>query len=169
MSWEVNRAIARIFNTFKRVKNGIYPEDVEALKVLNEMNEKKAKEFVTGNLVFAKLYCLSLRQNLNYYGDIKTAIKGISSELSKPLDFQIEMLTKEINQNDLNNFLKEKGIDLTETYFQDSKKGQEEINILKDNEKEIINQLSKNWSYKNIETSFYKSANDVLKDLNHYE
>lgn len=168
MGWIEKKSIQRIFNTFKRLKTGIYTEDIEALKQLNESNENASKTFVHGNLVFAKLYAISLRQNLNYYGSVKMAIKGINDELSKGINFQIEMLTKEINQKDLNDYFVSIGVNMDKVFLNVSEQGIYENNILKENQKEIVEKLKNNWSFKNVEQSFYKSANDVLKDINNY-
>lgn len=168
MGWIEKKSITRIFNTFKRLKTGIYTEDIEALKQLNESNENASKSFVHGNLVFAKLYALALRQNLNYYGSVKMAIKGINEELSKDINFQLGMLTKEINQKEINEYFKSLGFDMDKVFISDSVNGILENNILKENEKEIVAKLKNNWSLENVSQSFYKSANDVLKDVNNY-
>ena len=168
MGWIEKKSITRIFNTFKRLKSGVYSEDIDALKQLNEANENTSKALVHGNLVFAKLYAIALRQNLSYYGDVKMAIKGINEELSKDINFQIEMLTKEINQKDFNDYLISIGFEMDKHFISDSVKGVIENNILNENQKEIIEKLKNNWSFKNVEQSFYKSANDVLKDVNNY-
>lgn len=160
MSWEEKKALNRIYSTFKRLKTGIFKEDVEALKTLNEFNESISKKTVHGNLVFAKLYCICLRQNLNYYGSVKLAIKGINKELRLPLDFQIEQLTKEINHNEFIIYLKESGVDMSITSNNE--------NIIKENKKEFTEKFLNSWSKKQVEESFYKSANDVLKEINNY-
>lgn len=169
MGWIEKKSIARIFNTFKRLKDKVYSEDIDALKQLNEANENASKSFVHGNLIFAKLYALALRQNLNYYGSIKMAIKGINDELSKDINFQLEMLTKEINQKEINEYFKSLGFDMDKVFISDSVNGILENNILKENEKEIVAKLKNNWSLENVSQSFYKSANDVLKDVNNYK
>lgn len=44
MSWITENAMKRVFNAFKRSKDKIYKEDIEALKVLNEelLNNQKS-------------------------------------------------------------------------------------------------------------------------------
>ena len=46
MSWTEQNAFKRIYNVFKRNKNNIYSEDIDALKLLNTALENKNKEFV---------------------------------------------------------------------------------------------------------------------------
>lgn len=160
MGWTEKKAINRIFNTFKRAKDKIYQEDVDALKVLNEFNEEQSKKFVEGNLVFAKLYAIALRQNLNYYGGIKMAIKGINSELSKPLDYHLQLFTKELNDNDFLNYIESIGGKmLLES---------DNTHLLSEHQNEIKERLLTNWTKENVEKSFFKSANDVLKEINNY-
>lgn len=158
MGWQEKKAITRIFNTFKRVK--VYDEDINALKLLNDFNEEECKKFISSNLIFAKLYCLVLRQNIEYYGDIKSAIKGINKELSLPINQSIEILTKVLNHKENVNYFKSIGVDF------DTRK--DETEIIKENQKEITNHLLKSWTFENVEKSFYKSANDTLKEINNY-
>lgn len=160
MGWEEKKALNRIFNTFKRIKNGIYQEDIDALKTLNESNELNSKQNVKDNLIFAKLYCIALRQNLDYYGSIKMAIKGINKQLGLPLNFQIEQLTNDLNHKDFCNYLKESGFSLELASNNDE--------MVLNNQKELYEKLSKSWDLKKVEESFYKSANEVLKDINNY-
>ena len=87
MSWTEQNAFKRIYNVFKRNKNNIYSEDIDALKLLNTALENKNKEFVTKNLLYAKLLAIQLNQNLMYYGNIEQAINKIKYDLSLPLNF----------------------------------------------------------------------------------
>jgi hypothetical protein len=51
MSWNDKRHITRIFNAFKRNKERIYKEDIEALKSLDELINDNSKSITTGNLI----------------------------------------------------------------------------------------------------------------------
>lgn len=167
MSWEYKKAVSRIFSTFKRLNKQIYEEDVEALKLLNECIENQSKQAVHSNLIYSKILVLYLRQNLNFYGDIKTAIKALSVELGMPINYQIELLKSELNNNEFNKYIKSIGIsDCLNS--ESSTKNAEELKTIKDNQAEIIEKLMKSWSYENVEKSFYNSANDILKDINNY-
>lgn len=165
MSWEQRKNVLRIFNTFKRLKDKIYIQDKEALESLNNSVLNASKQHSNNNLLFAKLLALSIRQNLHYYGSVKMAIKGISSELVKPINFQLEMLTMELNQRELNHYFNSIGI----VDWKNSKELESNNIITNEKQKEIIEKLTKNWSFENVETSFYSSANDILKEINNYK
>jgi len=74
MSWKSDNSVKRIFNTFKRLKSQIFNQDIEALKQLNDELNYTQKSYVVDNLLFAKLLCYVINQNLHGCSDIKTAI-----------------------------------------------------------------------------------------------
>ena len=160
MSWSNKKHIARIFNAFKRNKDRIYKEDIDALKSLDELINENSKAITTGNLVFAKLLCLYLRQNAYYYKGVKPAIKALQRDLKQPLEFNLTLLTKELNNIELTSFLKDKDVDCDKWY---TKK-----NLKKEDEQEVINKILNEWTLEIVEKAFYNSANDLLKDIENY-
>jgi len=165
MSWQVHNALKRVFNSFKRNKKGIYNEDLEALKLINEAIENATKNYVNDNLLYAKLLCVHLRQNVLHFGDIQQAIKQIKSELEIPLQAHIQYLEKQMNDTDLKNYLKSIGITIDFETKEDLDQNKKSIS---ENQKAIIEKLKTNWSFSNVEKSFYNSANTFLKDPNNY-
>lgn len=145
MAWKEKNAIKRIYNTFKRLKSGIYTEDAEALKTLNEWLENESANFVDDNRLFAKILCINLTQNLNYYGDMNIAKNNLLKALQLPLDHHIEMMVDCFNMHDRDKFFKE------------GHTTQEEIN-------KIMNP----WTFEKVSQSFYKTANDILKDIENH-
>jgi cupin superfamily acireductone dioxygenase involved in methionine salvage len=141
MSWEQKRYVTKIFNAFKRNKERIYKEDIEALKNLDEFINESSKNLTKDNLIYAKLLCVFLRQNIHYYKDIKFAIKELKFQLNIPLDRQIELLTYDLNLISLQN----------ET-----------------DAKELFKKMDNDWSKEQVEKSFYNSANDILKEIENY-
>jgi cupin superfamily acireductone dioxygenase involved in methionine salvage len=141
MSWEQKRYVTKIFNAFKRNKERIYKEDIEALKNLDEFINESSKNLTKDNLIYAKLLCVFLRQNIHYYKDIKFAIKELKFQLNIPLDRQIELLTYDLNLISLQN----------ET-----------------DAKEVFKKMDNVWSKEQVEKSFYNSANDLLKEIENY-
>ena len=160
MSWQNKKHVTRIFNAFKRNKERIYKEDIEALKSLDELINDNSKSITTGNLIYAKLLCLYLKQNANYYKGVKMAIKGLQSELKRPLEYHLEMLTKELNNIELINYFESKGIDLSNGYCD------KKVNAADNHD--LINKLTSEWSFEIVEKSFYNSANDLLKNVENY-
>ena len=169
MSWTEQNAFKRIYNVFKRNKNNIYSEDIEALKLLNTALENKNKEFVTQNLLYAKLLAIQLNQNLMYYGSIEEAIKKIKYDLSLSLNYNLIYLQKNLNNTELINYFKSIGVNTSNPHLLSDEQNQNDKNIISDNQKEIIEQLKKNWDFKLVEKSFVKTANELLKDINYYE
>lgn len=141
MSWENKRNVAKIFNAFKRNKERIYKEDIEALKNLDEFINESSKTLTKDNLLYAKLLCVFLRQNIHHYKDVKFAIKELKFQLNIPLDRQIELLTYDLN--------------LIELQKQETPEA-------------VLDKLKKPWSKEVVEKSFYNSANDLLKEIENY-
>jgi len=141
MSWEQKRYVTKIFNAFKRNKERIYKEDIEALKNLDEFINESSKNLTKDNLIYAKLLCVFLRQNVHHYKDIKFAIKELKFQLNIPLDRQIELLTYDLNLITLQN----------ET-----------------DAKEVFKKMDNAWTKEQVEKSFYNSANDLLKEIENY-
>lgn len=160
MSWKSDKAIERLVKTFQRVKNQIFEQDVEAIKTINETIETNEKQYVTDNILFAKLLCHFLNLNLHHHGNMKIAIKEADNVFKMSLREHIEIITKNLNDQDVINFLKGLGADM------ESFSNQPEL--LSKNEKEIIERLQTNWELTKVSKSFYNTANEFLRDTNNY-
>jgi len=161
MSWKTDNSIKRIFNTFKRLKTQIFNQDIEALKLLNDTIAGHEKAYVNDNLLYAKLVCYMINQNLHHHGNIKTSIKVIADVLKEPLDFHLQNLHKNLNNQDILNYLKSSGLNIDSN-------NSSKISELNGNEKEFLDKLKTNWTYEKVEHSFYNSANDFLKETENY-
>jgi hypothetical protein len=168
MSWKEDNALDKILNVFKRFKEQkgkIYDNDIEALRTLKEASVNRSEANVNDNILFAKLLAMQLRQEIDYFGDLQMAIKSISANLGEPMGYHIEKLRMQINNTaDINHF-KNIGIDISE----DTKAAREEHkNILESEQKGFFDKITKFWNYEKVSSSFYSTANDLLKDLNNY-
>lgn len=161
MSWKSDLAIKRIFNSFKRLKNQIFSQDIDALKLLNETILESEKKYVNDNLLYAKLLCIALRYRTEYYSDIKTALKSIDSDLNIELNEQIKLLQISLNNIDKLNYLKSIGFDLDNENLS-------KIEELNGNQKQFLEKLKTNWTYESVHKSFMNSANDFLQDIKNY-
>lgn len=162
MAWKETNAIRRIYNVFKRSKDKIYKEDIEALKLINDKIECENNISVNDNILYAKLLCLIIRHDVMHYGNIKMAIKKANDNLTMPLSAHIELLKINLNQNDLNQYLESIGFDynnLNET----------QISEIDKKENGIIEKLKNNWTYQNVEKSFYNTANEFLLNIENYK
>lgn len=161
MSWLSDNAVKRIFNAFKRSKDKIYKEDIDALKLLNDELINSQKQYVNDNILYAKLLSVILMHEIRYFKDMKMAIKNVNGMFLLPLENHIENLRNELNTNDVNLYFESIGIDLNSDKNEDK--------IIENNQKEIIEKLNKFWDYLKVEKSFYNTANDFLKDFNNYK
>jgi len=151
MSWQEQTALRRVFNVFKRNKTNVYPEDINALKTLNESLEAYQKEFVNDNKLFAKLLSLQITQNVRYYGSIETALIALKDDLKNPLEYNITFLQQELNQRAVNDYL------------------EQNKTITPENKKEFQKKLLESWSLQNVEKSFYNTANEIIKNIDFYK
>ena len=167
MSWITDNAVKRIFNSFKRLKNQIYEQDIEALKLLNDELVNSQKRYVNDNILFLKLLTMNIRLEAEHFQDIKTAKVNLAKGLSLPLDYHIEKLRLSLNNIDLNNYLKSIGIEPDHLDFSKEKK-ETDLSIIKEKESEIIEKLKASWTYQKVENSIYNTTNEFLKDINNY-
>ena len=161
MSWQSDKSLKRIFNTFKRLKNNIFNEDIEALKQLNDELLNSQKSNVIDNILFAKMLCVHLRQNLEFYSDIKLAIKKSNDDLKQPLNFHLQVLLQSLNNTDKINYLKSLNIDFDGIDLQNE-------SLTNEMQKEFIEKIKTNWSYDLLEKSFLKTTNEFINDVDNY-
>ena len=167
MSWTTDNAVKRIFNSFKRLKNQIFEQDIEALKLLNEELINNQKNYVNDNILFAKLLSHVLRNELKHQGSMKMAVKSIDSILKVPISHHTEFLRMELNLKDDLDYLE--SLNINTNHFNDKKSVNEnDLKVLLENQKGIAERLTKFWNYDKVEKSFYNSANEFLKDVNNY-
>ena len=167
MSWKIENAKNRVFNVFKRNKDKIYKEDIEALKTINTELELKRDKYVNDNLLFAKLLVYVLDRNVHQNGDIKASIKIVADILKEPLDYHLEMFQINLNQKGIDSYLQTLGYNLEHLNHDKKVKEQNEL-ILKDNQKEILVKLKANFTLENVKKSFYNTANQFLQETDNY-
>lgn len=169
MSWKTDIAFKRIFNVFKRNKEKVYKEDIEALKLINETLEEANKQFVTKNLLYAKLLAVQLNQNLVHYSDMKMAIKKVSEDLTMPLSVHLEFLKTNLNDIDIIKFYKSIGLFVGNPNLMTEEEKENDLKLISENQKEIIEKMKNSWGFDEVEKSFVKTANEFLKEVTYYE
>ena len=160
MNWKVENKLKRIFGVFKRSKSQIFPEDIEALKFVSETLAEAGKGNVQDNILFAKLLCYVLNQNLHYHGSMKQSISEVGSVFKKPLNHHISILAINLNNQILNNYLKSININFDNL--------DDQTEIIKANEKEIIEKIKSEYTTDKVEKSFVKTVNEFLTDIDNY-
>jgi len=161
MSWKDKSNLSRVFNVFKRSKDKVYKEDINALKELETAINDYSKRIAKDNLIYSKLLAIYLIQNSYYLGSAKEAIKALQKELKEPIDYHLQRLTIDLNNLELTAFLKEKDLN-PNLWFEKFR----ELN--KEQEESVTEKIKNLWTYETVEKSFYSSANDLLKDLENY-
>lgn len=171
MSWKSENAVKKLYDALKRFKKQnliIYKSEIDALKIINTELENSNRKYVNDNILFAKLLVYVLDRNLHHNGDIKACIKIASNIIKEPLDYHLQMFHNNLNQKGIDNYLQTLGFNLDHLDSSERK----QINndkILKENEKEIIEKLKINWTFENVNKSFYNTANEFLKDIDNYK
>lgn len=150
-SWKDHNAIQRIFNVFQKNKERVYPQDIEALKHLNELVEQSAEKTAIDNILFSKLLCCAMRYHIQYYGNIHDAKKQMAYDLRVDMNVHLFELAKALNESD------------KIAFFETIKE-----NEISQNQQAIIDKLNTNWSIENVTKSFYKTCNDFIKDIQNY-
>jgi len=164
MSWLTDNALKRIASAFKRSKEKVYKEDIQALQLLSDELVSNQKKYVNDNILFAKLLSHVLINDLKHYGSMRMAIKSIDGILKTPLENQIEFLRLELNNKDFIEYMESLGIEMDHLNHKENNNDK----ILNENQKEVKEKLLKFWDYEKIRNSFYNTANEFLKDINNY-
>lgn len=160
MSWRSDKSIERVVKLYKRVPKQVFPEDIEAIKNINETILQSEKALVNDHLLFAKLVCYVLNLNLHHSGSMKGAIASLNTELERPLDHHLTFLTSNLNQQELNNYLKDLGFNFESL--------ESEPENIKANEKGMIEKIKCNWTKEKVTKSFCNTVNEFIKNINNY-
>lgn len=78
-----------------QVTNGNKPNetDIQAFNVITEHLQQTQEKIIQDNLLFAKLYTLTLEKLTGTYNDVDFANKRLNDILSEPMNLRIECLT----------------------------------------------------------------------------
>jgi len=170
MSLELDNAMKRVFNVFKRFKEQkgkIWDNDIEALKTINQELENVKKQQAIDNILFLKLLTIHIKSELDYFKDISFAKQNIHKALSLPLSTHLELLRISLNQIDFENYIK--SIGMSNNFLADKETVLNDNEILNKNQKEIVEKLGKFWTLENIEKSMYNTCNEFIKDIENYK
>lgn len=168
MSWKSKGAFTRLGNTFKRLyeKKLVFKEDFEALKILQEEINNLTEQRITEQTLFAKVVCANLKAYLVRFGNIKEAIKWVQMDLDIHLISHIEELTNELNLQDLQNLMKQKGIIFELVTTKEEKENN--LKVIKEHEKEFVNKILEPYKYESVKKSFEKTINEFITNPENY-
>lgn len=150
----VKTSLNRIYKTFARLKDKIYEEDINAFETLLNYFEETQKTIALTDKPYLKAIALLMYHYTQSSGSAKTGAFNLQKDLESPLGMLIENLKNQITNVNTIEFYKSVGLDT------DLKLSELETKI-KENEKEIIEQLFKEFTFEVVEKSLYKTANDL--------
>lgn len=170
MSWKTQNSVKRLYSFLKRNKAKAYPEDISALKIVMDELELIKTQQAIDNILFTKLLSVHLRFMILSDRSIKGALMETQKHLSMPLDLNIEILRKRLNEKKITEYLK--SIDVVDGIEKDGewiyrKDGANNAKI-SEHQQEIVNILLNEWTFENVESSIYNSANEFIRDINNY-
>lgn len=136
--------------------------DQKAVDFLTEWIERQKIELLNQNMLFAKLYCYSLINEVEFYKDVEFANKKINDICKMDIQQLYDEVYRKINNLEYLKFCKENGIITDHIEKMTLNKNQEENQkvLIKQNEKELIKILKGLWSKEKI----YKSLNNTISE-----
>lgn len=153
-TFHVKKSLERIYKTFIRLKSQIYDQDKEALKTLINSFEETQEQIALTDLPYTKCIALLMYHYTQHTQDAKQANFLLKKDLEMPLGFHIEQLKNQITNVNTMKFYESIGL-------VGNLKESEQNRIIEENEKEIINQLQKEFSFEIVKKSLYNTANDL--------
>lgn len=165
MSWVTDKAVKRIFSTFKRLGKQIYKEDIDALKTINDALELQKKQNIDNNMLFAITLYLLIKERLRKGQSINTALYMIGHDLrSFDLVENINQLTAIINVNELQQFMKDKEVVIPKG--KDIYNDTDELLDLwhKQYDKEFLDKILESWTFDEVKKSFENTVNEIIQN-----
>jgi len=171
MSWENDRAIKRIFNTFKRLNKNVFQQDIDALKQLKESLDFHKIQQVNDNKIYAKVLCMLIKERYIRMPDINIVLSTIQSDIrNSSLPEHIELLTIKIRATQLSMFFQECKIDVPNNELNDiealAKREQEWHDKF---DKPLFEEIIKLWQTDVVTDKFYNTANTILQNVDNYK
>ena len=136
--------------------------DQNAVDFLTNWIERQKIESLQQNMLFAKLYCYSLINEIEFYKDVELANKKINDICKMDIQNLYDEVYRKINNLEYLKFCKENGIIIEHIEKMTLNKKQEENQkeIIKQNQNELNKILKGLWSKEKI----YKSLNNTISE-----
>jgi len=106
---KIQDAVSRLTYTISKGHKPNETDKIALNKVIEDLNAN-ATNTVNEHFLFAKLYAIILTDFIKHYQDVDFANKQINKELSHPIGYHLEILRLQLNQMEINNLWKQKGI-----------------------------------------------------------
>lgn len=136
--------------------------DHEAVKFLNDWITRQKEITLKKNILFAKLFCYTFKNEIQFYKNPKQAQRKLYEELEYPIDFHYESVLQILNDVEEQKFCKEKGFpDKHPSKLTDLEKVHRKELITK-YEKELLQlSIKGKWDIKTVT----KSLNNTITEL----
>jgi len=162
----INRLQWRFKNNNIKVNESkiiINQTDIEAVDFLIIWVNKQKEETLKENLLFAKMYCYCLANEIEFYKDIKFATNKLNDELIKSIDIHYLKISNELNRIELNNFCSSVGIvtDHFEKSLMTDIQETEQQTKIKTNQLQLQKFVLGTWSVESV----YKALNNTITEL----
>lgn len=169
-SFTIEKAIERMNWRFKNenVKVGeskitINELDVKAIEFLvNWINQQKS-ETLHQNLLFAKMYCYALENEIEFYKDVEFATKKLNEVCKTDIQEHYKRIANKLNNLEYLKFCRENGIITNHIEKMTLKTEQEnsQKELVKKHEQKLSILIKGVWS----ESKVYKSLNNTISEL----
>jgi hypothetical protein len=169
----IEKAIQRLEWRFKNenVKVGeskitINELDQKAVEFLLEWVNRQKKETLMQNLLFAKIYTYSLKNELIYFKHILPATRKLQEQIEMPIEYHYEQITEILNMIEIEEFAKQKGIIQKNINFRTENENKENKKIIEENLTEMKKIGFGVWDNLKV----FKSLNNTITELiNNYK
>jgi hypothetical protein len=106
---KIQDAISRLSYTISKGHKPNETDKIALNKVIHDLNNN-ATATVNEHYLFAKLYAIVLTDFIKHYQDVDFANVQINKELSHPIGYYLELLRLQLNQMEMQNYFKSKGV-----------------------------------------------------------
>jgi len=106
---KIQDAISRLSYTISKSHKPNETDKIALNKVIHDLNSN-ATATVNEHYLFAKLYAIVLTDFIKHYQDVDFANVQINKELSHPIGYHLELLRLQLNQMEMQNYFKSKGV-----------------------------------------------------------
>jgi len=137
--------------------------DVKAIEFLSEWIQRQKSETLQQNLLFAKMYCYALENEIEFYKDIEFATNRLNDVCKLDIQQHYKRIANKLNNLEYLKFCKQNGIvtDHIENMTMTKAQTSSQKELIKKHEVKLKELVLGLWS----ETKVYKGLNNVISEL----
>lgn len=158
----LEKALNRInwrFSTEKIIPNEL---DHEAIKFLNDWIVRQKEIVFKKNVLFAKLFCYTFKNEILYYSDPKQSQTKICKELEKSIEDHYDSVLNTLNEVEYSIFLNDKGFPYKHPVLLTEEEIIKRKELIKQFEQEIIILLKGKWTIDEVTKSLNNTITEIL-------